>query len=370
MKSIEEILSDLIRFKTDSSCENNTEIINYICGIFDEHGLTYARLKNKKSGLESVVAGINTSLENSTPLLMLSGHLDTVITNEKTWKITKPTSPLIQNGKLYGLGAADMKSAIAVYLASIEALKKTRKEIILAFTNDEETNIESIKDVLVFFKKQNIRPKYAFLGEPTDLHLATQSMGYVGFKSLIKGEPGHATSKQKATPIFVGAEIILFIERLNIAYKKLATFFHVGVAKGGECRNSLPSSFELDWEVRFVHKGPASVAMRHIIDLHKAIRNKNKFDIDLKMVEIIPSFVEGRHTELVKTMGKLLNEKSIYRITYSTEAGYIKGFGPKTVIFGPGKEELAHKADEYVEIKNLYKYQEIILQFIETQKAK
>ncbi len=370
MGNIEKILSDLISFKTDKTCLKNTEIVDYICSILDEHNLSYVRLMNKQTGLESIVAGINISLQDSTPTLMLSGHMDTIVTNEDQWKITKPNTPLIQDSKIYGLGAADMKSALAVYLGSIEDLKKTGLGILLSFTNDKEREMASIKDVLGFLKRKNIKPKYAFLGEPTDLHIATQSMGYMGFHTMIKGPSGQSTSKQKATPIYVGGQIILFIERLNIAFKKLATFFHVGVAKGGERKNSLPTSFELEWEMRFVHKGPAGVAIRHVINLHQEIFSENEMDISVKMIERIPSFTEGRHTEIVKTLGKILNDKSIYRLTYATEAGYMQGYGIKTVIFGPGKEELALNADEYVEIKNLYRYQDVILEFLKKQKLK
>ena len=370
MGNIEKILSDLIRFDTTKEKKSNTDIADYICSILDKHDLSYARLENIKSGLQSIVASINVPLKDSKPTLMLSGHMDTVVTNENVWKVTKPLEPVIQDGKLYGLGAADMKSAIAVFLASIEAFKKTGHGIILTFTNDEETDIESIKDVIAFLKQQNVQPKYAFLGEPTDLHLATQSTGYMGFKTIIKGEAGHASAKNKATPIFVGAEMILFIERMNIAYKELGTTFHIGIAKGGECRNSLPTSYELDWEMRFVHKGPTTVAIHHVMDLHRELRSTNEIDITVKAFERIPSFVEGKHTEIVKTMSKILDEKKRFRITYATEAGFIKAYGPKTVIFGPGKEELAHQGDEYVEIENLYKYQNILLQFLEKQKTK
>ncbi len=370
MGNIEKILADLIRFDTSKEKTSNTCIVEYICAILEKHDLSYARLKNNKSGLESIVAGINTPLKDSTPTLMLSGHMDTVVTNENVWHITKPLEPVLQEGKLYGLGAADMKSAIAVFLASIEEFKKTGQSIVFSFTNDEETDIESIKDVIAFLNQQNVKPKYAFLGEPTDLHLATQSTGYMAFKTTINGEAGHSTSKDKATPIFVGAQVMLFIEKMNIAYKELGTFFHVGVAKGGECRNSIPTSFEFDWEMRFVHKGATAVAIHHVMRLHDEIRTKNKIDIMVKVFERIPSYVEGKHTEIVKTMSKILDEKKRFRITYATEAGFIKAYGPKTVIFGPGKEELAHQGDEYVEIANLYKYQNVLLQFLEKQKTK
>ena len=70
---------------------------------------------------------------------------------------------------------------------NIEEFKKTGQSVVFSFTNDEETDIESIRDVIAFLKQQNVKPKYAFLGEPTDLHLATQSTGYMAFKTTING---------------------------------------------------------------------------------------------------------------------------------------------------------------------------------------
>ena len=370
MGNIEQILSELIKFKTDKEETSNKPIVDYISSILEKHNLEYVRLKNKKTGLESIVASINCALKESEPTLFLSGHMDTVVTNAEGWKVTKPLEPLIKDGKVYGLGAADMKSAIAVYLDSIEAFKQIGSGIILSFTNDEETDIESIKDVMIFLKKNNIHPKFGFLGEPTDNQIAIRSTGYMGFKTTVFGPAGHSTQKNKATPIYVAAQIILFIERMYVAYRGMHTSFHVGTIKGGECRNSLPTSAEFDWEMRFVKKGPAAVGVKQILELHREIRDHNEFDVRVKTYETIPSYVEGPHTELVKTLRKILPQSDLYQLTYATEAGYIKRYGMKTVILGPGKEENAHAFDEYVEIENLYKYQDILLQFLKMQKNK
>ncbi len=82
--------------------------------------------------------------------LVLCGHLDTVKAEESKWS-TPPLKPHIQSGRLYGLGAADMKSGVALMLALAMELAEQRllppNDLVLLLTADEEVGYRGAASV-------------------------------------------------------------------------------------------------------------------------------------------------------------------------------------------------------------------------------
>lgn len=76
--------------------------------------------------------------------LVLCGHLDTKPPGDLAEWRTPPYEPVIEDGHLYGLGSADMKSAVAamVHAAANVAEAKLAGDLVLVFTADEETGGE------------------------------------------------------------------------------------------------------------------------------------------------------------------------------------------------------------------------------------
>jgi acetylornithine deacetylase/succinyl-diaminopimelate desuccinylase-like protein len=78
--------------------------------------------------------------------LVISGHMDVVEANPSDWE-RDPFTPVIENGLLYGRGASDMKLDDALAVAALVELKregyKPRRDIVLAFSGDEETTMKT-----------------------------------------------------------------------------------------------------------------------------------------------------------------------------------------------------------------------------------
>jgi carboxypeptidase PM20D1 len=78
--------------------------------------------------------------------LVISGHMDVVEANPSDWQ-RDPFTPVIENGMLYGRGASDMKLDDALAVAALIELKregyKPHREIVLAFSGDEETTMKT-----------------------------------------------------------------------------------------------------------------------------------------------------------------------------------------------------------------------------------
>jgi carboxypeptidase PM20D1 len=80
--------------------------------------------------------------------LVISGHMDVVEAKPADWE-RDPFTPVIENGLLYGRGASDMKLDDALAVAALIELRregyKPRREIVLAFSGDEETTMKTTR---------------------------------------------------------------------------------------------------------------------------------------------------------------------------------------------------------------------------------
>jgi carboxypeptidase PM20D1 len=78
--------------------------------------------------------------------LVISGHMDVVEAKPSDWQ-RDPFTPVVENGLLFGRGASDMKLDDALAVVTLVELKrqgyKPRREIVLAFSGDEETTMKT-----------------------------------------------------------------------------------------------------------------------------------------------------------------------------------------------------------------------------------
>jgi carboxypeptidase PM20D1 len=78
--------------------------------------------------------------------LVVSGHMDVVEAKPSDWQ-RDPFTPVIENGLLYGRGSSDMKLDDALAVAALIELKREgyqpRRDIVLAFSGDEETTMKT-----------------------------------------------------------------------------------------------------------------------------------------------------------------------------------------------------------------------------------
>ena len=78
--------------------------------------------------------------------LVISGHMDVVEARPSDWK-RDPFTPVVENGYLFGRGAADMKLDGTMAIASLIELKRQgfrpRRDIVIEFSGDEETRMKT-----------------------------------------------------------------------------------------------------------------------------------------------------------------------------------------------------------------------------------
>ena len=108
------------------------------------------------------------------PVVCFAGHTDVVPTGPLAEWHSDPFVPTIRGGKLYGRGAADMKSSIAAFVVAAEAFIAERPKhsgsIALLLTSDEEgPAVDGTVRVVEKLKARNERIDYCIVGEPTSV---------------------------------------------------------------------------------------------------------------------------------------------------------------------------------------------------------
>lgn len=136
--------------------------------------------------------------------LLFAGHTDVVPPGDRALWTADPFTPREADGKLYGRGAADMKSGIAAFVAAAAAIPADAGTILLAITNDEEADaINGTDKLMAWAQQQQHHFDFAIVGEPSSAALLGDSIkiGRRGsFSGLVTvdGVQGHVAYPDRA----------------------------------------------------------------------------------------------------------------------------------------------------------------------------
>ncbi|HJP97792.1 MAG TPA: succinyl-diaminopimelate desuccinylase [Rhodanobacteraceae bacterium] len=107
------------------------------------------------------------------PVLVFLGHVDVVPSGPDAEWTSPPFDPTVRGGRLYGRGAADMKSGVAAMAVALEQFVAAHPDhggtIALLVTSDEEgpTNLDGVRRVARHFRETGQRIDWCVVGEPT-----------------------------------------------------------------------------------------------------------------------------------------------------------------------------------------------------------
>ena len=364
MNTTVNILNTLISTQSDSA-DKIKNIADFICNVFATHNITYQRIKHKHNDAESIIAGINTkTLSNINSGLVLSGHIDTVSANAELWSCN-PYHLNVRNNKIIGRGAVDMKYFIAVILSMIPELQKQNYPILLIFTGDEETDVSGIQCVCDFMKKNNIKPDFAIVGEPTNFQLCTSHNGYNGYTTTVYGKSVHSSQiLDGINSIYIATKIITHIQKLASKYFKYGTTINVGKILGGNQRNTVPGRTSFDWEIRTKKDFHQSRIIKSVNKVqNKLVKKNTNIKIETTDAEQICTFTPNPDSKITKIIKQITNADTI-KMPIATEAGFLQQHGIDTVIFGAGQITQAHTTDEEISMDEIFNYKKILEQIL------
>jgi len=206
------------------------------------------------------------------PHFGFAGHLDVVPPGEG-WS-ADPFEAAIEEGRLVGRGANDMKSAIAAFVAAVANVEQKRGTLSLLITGDEEGYATyGTPRIIDWLNERQIRPDMILIGEPTSVDRLgdTVKIGRRGSVNMwidVPGHQGHVAYPHLAeNPIPPLARIIAALDALHLddgtdAFPPSNLEF-TGIDTPTHASNVIPGSATAQLNIRFnnLHRGEQLVRM-------------------------------------------------------------------------------------------------------------
>jgi acetylornithine deacetylase len=302
--------------------------------------------------------------------ILFSGHTDVVPVDGQDWQ-TDPFRAVIQDGRLYGRGSADMKGYLGVLLSLAPELTQAQlaEPVHLAFSFDEEVGCLGVPLLLADMHERGIRPTGCIVGEPTSMRPVIAHKGLNHYRCCVVGRSVHSSlTPSGVNAIEYAARIICFIRDLADNFRRTGPFdeyFDVpystaqtGLVRGGVALNTVPNACEFDFEIRDLPGTDVGSLVRQIESYAAELEAQMKavFDgasVTFSCLGAAPSLSEVEASAIVQLARALTRDTVRRKVAYGTEAGYFSKAGVPTVVCGPGNIEQAHRPNEFVELTQL-----------------
>ncbi|SEG40279.1 acetylornithine deacetylase [Billgrantia desiderata] len=363
-----EMLERLVGFATVSR-DSNLELIAFVEGYLDEHGVEHWRVESDDGKKANLLARIGPAVVGG---VVLSGHTDVVPVDGQPWS-TDPFALVDKgDGKLYGRGTCDMKGFIACALAELpEWLKRgLDKPIYLALSYDEEVGCIGAPRMIERLMADHPRPAAVIVGEPTLMQPVVAHKGATNLRTTVTGRASHSSQiDQGVSAIHVAARLVTRIEdvmselraegRVDGAFNVAHSSLHVGKIAGGTAINIMARECTFEWEIRHL----PSDRFEELFERVNAYAAELEAEMQRRAPETsivtealnltVPALADDNNAQVLDLCRELLGEQPSGAVAYATEAGQFQRVGLPTVICGPGSIRQAHQPDEYIEIEQL-----------------
>ena len=301
------------------------------------------------------------------PLLLFAGHTDVVPPGpEKEWA-SPPFKPTIKNNKLYGRGAADMKTSLAAFIVGIEEFltenKNHKGSLGLLITSDEEgVAIDGTVKVVEALKNRGEKIDFCIVGEPTCVEkfgdtIKNGRRGSLSAKLKVNGIQGHiAYPELIKNPIHDVApvidELVQTIWDEGNEYFPKTSWQISNINAGTGATNVVPGFVEILFNFRYSSENTADILKSQF----EKILNKHQLNYDINWEHSGEPYLTETGV-LVNSLSDAINQvngiKPIISTTGGTSDGrFISKICDQVVEFGPINKSI-HKIDENVNVDDI-----------------
>lgn len=339
-----ELLKELIATPSFSKEEDQTAGI--LCRFIGAKGIKHTRVGNN-------VFALNKYFDEKKPTVLLNSHHDTVKPNPQYTK--DPFSPVVEDGKLFGLGSNDaggcLVSLIATFLYFYNK-QDIKYNIILAATAEEEiSGTGGIEYTLQYLPKIDC----AIVGEPTQMQIAVAERGLMVLDCICHGKAGHAARNEGENAIYKALKDIEWFQ--NFHFEKVSDLLGPSkmsvtvIETENKAHNVVPAvcKFVVDTRINELY------SFEEVLDIIKAN----------VLCEVNPRSTRLRSTSIALDHPLVKAGLKLGRTYYGSPTTSDKALMPFPALkMGPGDSARSHTANEYIYINEIQQGIELYIQLL------
>lgn len=292
--------------------------------------------------------------------LLLNGHLDTV----GVAGMEAPFSGDVRQGRVWGRGAADMKSGVACILSVAAALadEDFPGELIVALTADEEHASLGMQAVV----ESGVRADAAVVCEPTSLAVMPAHKGFLWAEAVTKGRAAHGSRPDEGVDAIVRTgHLLVALEEEGQRLRRETDHpllgpasIHAGTIKGGSAPSVYPGRCEVVVERRTL-PGESREAVTAELETVLSSARKRCPGLDVRMETVL--YRAGTEAPADSPVVEGLRQACVRHglpgdvrgMSAWVDACFLNQAGIPAVCFGPGSIAQAHTDDEWVDVSEI-----------------
>jgi len=355
-------LQDVIRLRSVNPPGDEAPAAEAVASKLKEHGVP-VDLDHFAPNRANAVARLR---GGGKPAIVLSGHLDTVASGETPWE-RDPFSGDLAGGRIWGRGAADMKSGLAAMVMAMCALASAgitpSREVRLVASAGEE--VDCCGAVRLLERGALDGAGGLVVGEPTGGAVAIGHRGALWLEISTRGRAAHGSMPdQGVNAVMHMHALISRITNVNLSYPPDSLLGEPTMAvtsiHGGVKVNIIPDRCVATVDIRTL-PGQSHAALLQSVDAEIARLQQTvpalRADVRV-LTDRAPVVTGADHPFILAALQAAATDGRAVAgpigLPYFSDASvYVPATGLPVILYGPGEAAMAHQPDEWVE-KNAY----------------
>ncbi|MFC3414602.1 M20/M25/M40 family metallo-hydrolase [Algoriphagus hitonicola] len=325
------LLKDLIAIPSFSKQEDDTATL--LARFFVENDIEFQRKQNNFWAFAQ-------PFDSNKPTVWLNSHHDTVKPNSGYTK--DPFSPIVEYGKLFGLGSNDAGGCLVSLIAAFLHFKNQDLPfnlLMIASAEEEISGKQGIGSLIDILPEADL----AIVGEPTQMRMAVAEKGLMVIDAIVKGKAGHAARDEGVNAIYQSLQDLAILK--NFKFKKKSNFLgeskvSATVIHAGTQHNVVPDLCEITLDVRVTDAYTLEEAYREL---------SSHLSAELRPRSMRLQSSSLPHDHRILSVAKELKLETFGSPTLSDQAL----IPYPSVKIGPGDSARSHSADEFIHLEEI-----------------
>jgi succinyl-diaminopimelate desuccinylase len=286
--------------------------------------------------------------------VVVAGHLDTVPENDNALAY-------VEMGKLFGLGACDMKGGLAVMLKAATLGTYGRDVTFVFYECEEVAGEHNGLRKLAEQRPDLLQADLAILMEPSNAGVEAGCQGTIRVEVTVTGERAHSARAWKGVnAIHKAGDLLRRLEEHEPRQPVIdGLTYHEGLnavfVRGGVAGNVVPDECVVTVNYRFAPDRSEDDAIEHLREVFAGF--------ELELTDSAPGARPGLDTSLATRLVAAVGAPPRAKLGW-TDVARFGQLGIPALNFGPGDPNLAHKPEEHVSVSAVLAAEDALLRFL------